>query len=138
VHAAILSAGYSPALGFIHTGKQLSFVYDIADLYKADLTIPLSFQVAATALTDVERQMRLACRERFQQSRLLGRVIEDIEDVLTVSGRPVRIDEHFDEDGAAPGRLWAPAASVGPADGVEGGVNYGGDDPESGASESAG
>ncbi|MCC6680465.1 MAG: CRISPR-associated endonuclease Cas1 [Phycisphaeraceae bacterium] len=39
VHAAIISAGYSPAIGFIHTGKQLSFVYDIADLYKAELTI---------------------------------------------------------------------------------------------------
>lgn len=33
--AAIVSLGYSPALGFVHTGKQLSFVYDIADLYKA-------------------------------------------------------------------------------------------------------
>jgi CRISPR-associated protein Cas1 len=41
-HAAIVSMGYSPALGFIHTGKMLSFVYDIADLYKADLTIPLA------------------------------------------------------------------------------------------------
>ena len=37
-HAAIVSAGYSPGLGFIHQGKQLSFVYDIADLYKMDLT----------------------------------------------------------------------------------------------------
>lgn len=32
-HAAIVSLGYSPALGFVHTGKQLSFVYDIADIY---------------------------------------------------------------------------------------------------------
>ena len=34
VHAALLSSGYSPALGFVHQGKQLSFIYDIADLYK--------------------------------------------------------------------------------------------------------
>src|SRR5579872_310577 len=45
-HAAIISAGYSPALGFIHTGKMLSFVYDVADLYKADVTIPLAFCAA--------------------------------------------------------------------------------------------
>jgi CRISPR-associated protein Cas1 len=30
-HAAIVAGGYSPALGFIHTGKQLSFVYDVGD-----------------------------------------------------------------------------------------------------------
>lgn len=35
-HAAVVAAGYSPALGFIHTGKMLSFVYDVADLYKID------------------------------------------------------------------------------------------------------
>ncbi|MCZ7543317.1 MAG: type I-E CRISPR-associated endonuclease Cas1e [Anaerolineae bacterium] len=46
-HAAIISGGYSPAIGFIHTGKQLSFVYDIADLYKVPMTIPLAFQVVA-------------------------------------------------------------------------------------------
>jgi len=46
-HAAILAAGYSPAIGFIHTGTMLSFVYDIADLYKTDLTVPLAFRVAA-------------------------------------------------------------------------------------------
>ena len=30
--AAVLAAGYAPAIGFLHTGKPLSFVYDIADL----------------------------------------------------------------------------------------------------------
>lgn len=43
-HAAIVSLGYSPGLGFIHTGKQLSFVYDVADLYKAETTIPVAFE----------------------------------------------------------------------------------------------
>jgi CRISPR-associated protein Cas1 len=42
-HAAILSAGYSPGLGFIHQGKQLAFAYDIADLYKTKLTVPVAF-----------------------------------------------------------------------------------------------
>ena len=124
-HAAILSAGYSPAIGFIHTGKQLSFVYDVADFYKAELIIPTAFEVAGTVLTDIERAMRLACRDRFAHSRLLGRIIDDIQDALAVEGKPVRIDERFDEDGAAPGALWDPESSAGPGEGLEGGMNYG-------------
>ena len=42
-HAAVVAAGYSPALGFVHTGKMLSFVYDVADLYKMELTVPAAF-----------------------------------------------------------------------------------------------
>ena len=34
VHAVIVALGCSPGLGFVHTGHELSFVYDIADLYK--------------------------------------------------------------------------------------------------------
>jgi CRISPR-associated protein Cas1 len=128
-HAAILSAGYSPAIGFIHTGKQLSFVYDVADFYKVELIVPAAFEVASTVLTDVERNMRIACRDRFGQSRLLGRIITDIQEVLNVEGRPVRIDESFDEDGAAPGALWDPDAGGQEGEGLEGGRNYG--DPDS-------
>ncbi|MBM4432934.1 MAG: type I-E CRISPR-associated endonuclease Cas1, partial [Chloroflexi bacterium] len=62
-HAGILSAGYSSALGFIHTGKMLSFVYDIADLYKTELTVPVAFRVAAANPPDLERQVRIECRK---------------------------------------------------------------------------
>jgi CRISPR-associated protein Cas1 len=123
VHAAILSAGYSAALGFIHTGKQLSFVYDIADLYKTEVTIPVAFETTAAGEGDIERRARLACRDRFRSTRLLQRVIPDIEWVLNVD-TSVRIDEGYDTDQAAPGRLWDPSAP----DGVEGGQNYGSDD----------
>ncbi len=34
---------------FGHTGHDLSFIYDIADLYKAELTI-LAFEIALTIL----------------------------------------------------------------------------------------
>ncbi|EMK25498.1 CRISPR-associated endonuclease Cas1-like protein [Leptospira kirschneri serovar Bulgarica str. Nikolaevo] len=54
VHAAILQTGFSPAIGFVHTGKQLSFVYDIADLFKAEITIPLSFEIAVEDTPNVE------------------------------------------------------------------------------------
>jgi len=82
VHAAILTAGYSPAIGFIHTGKALSFVYDIADLYKVELIVPLVFEVIACSERNVEQRARQDCRELFQGSRLLDRILPDIEEVL--------------------------------------------------------
>jgi CRISPR-associated protein Cas1 len=81
-HAAILTAGYSPAIGFIHTGKALSFVYDIADLYKVEMIVPLVFEVVAESDRNVERRARLACRSMFQQTRLLERILPDIAEVL--------------------------------------------------------
>lgn len=81
-HAAILSAGYSPGIGFIHTGKQLSFVYDIADLYKTDLTIPCAFETVADGSEDVERRVRIRARDLFHEQRLLRRILPDIAEVL--------------------------------------------------------
>lgn len=107
-HAAILSAGYSPAIGFIHTGKQLSFVYDIADLYKADLTIPLAFKAAADSSKDLERRVRLACRDIFRETRLVERIIPDIRLALGETGEDETSD--FDGDEALPADLWSPGS----------------------------
>ncbi|HET6574863.1 MAG TPA: type I-E CRISPR-associated endonuclease Cas1e [Fimbriiglobus sp.] len=81
-HAAIVSAGYSAGLGFVHTGKMLSFVYDVADLYKSALTVPLAFRTAATETGDLERKSRAACRETFFKYRLMERLLPDIAEVL--------------------------------------------------------
>jgi CRISPR-associated protein Cas1 len=105
-HAAIVSGGYSPALGFIHTGKQLSFVYDIADLYKVDVTIPVAFQVVAESAEDVEPRVRQACREAFRQHRLLSRILPDIDWLLDVSDEVLAAAEEADSDGARPEPLW--------------------------------
>lgn len=80
--AAVLAAGYAPAVGFIHTGKPLSFVYDIADLFKFETVVPLAFRIAAKSPTQPEREVRLACRDLFRSSKLLGRIIPTIEEVL--------------------------------------------------------
>lgn len=64
-HAAIVSAGFSPALGFVHTGKTLSFVYDIADLYKTELTIPVAFSAVKESSSQLETRVRKTCREVF-------------------------------------------------------------------------
>ncbi|MDA1127751.1 MAG: type I-E CRISPR-associated endonuclease Cas1e [Chloroflexi bacterium] len=81
-HAAILSAGYSPALGFIHTGKMLSFVYDIADLYKAELSIPVAFDLASHGPPNIGRAVRIRCRDAFHQFKLMERILPDIAEVL--------------------------------------------------------
>ena len=80
--AAILAAGYAPAVGFLHTGKPLSFVYDIADLFKFDTVVPVAFKVAARSPNDPDRKVRLACRDIFRERRLLKRIIPTIEEVL--------------------------------------------------------
>lgn len=80
--AAVLAAGYAPAIGFIHTGKPLSFVYDIADLFKFDAIIPHAFKIAAKNYHDPEREVRLMCRDIFRQNKILKKIIPTIEDVL--------------------------------------------------------
>lgn len=87
-HAAIVSAGYSAALGFVHTGKMLSFVYDVADFYKTDLAVPLAFMVAAREPPDLERQVRTACRDVFHEARLTTRILPDIAEALGVGPDP--------------------------------------------------
>jgi len=84
--AAVLAAGYAPAVGFIHTGKPLSFVYDVADLFKFETVVPAAFQVAARMPKQPEREVRLACRDIFRSSHLLARIIPTIEEVLAAGG----------------------------------------------------
>ena len=86
--AAILAAGYAPAVGFIHTGKPQSFVYDIADLFKFETVVPMAFRIASKNPKEPEREVRLACRDTFRQTRLLHRIIPTIEEVLSAGGLP--------------------------------------------------
>jgi len=81
--AAILAAGYAPAIGFVHSGKPLSFVYDIADLIKFETVIPIAFQIAGKYAKSPDKEVRLACREAFRTSKILKRLIPLIEDVLS-------------------------------------------------------
>lgn len=119
-HAAIVAAGYSPAIGFIHTGKMLSFVYDIADLYKAEITIPAAFRATAEGDEGLERRTRMACRDLFHEKRLLQRIVADIDDVLSVhrSG-DIEATADYDAEMALPAGLWDDEAGV-----VAGGENY--------------
>lgn len=105
-HAAIVSAGYSPAIGFIHTGKQLSFVYDIADLYKVEITIPVAFQVVAEGADELGKRVRQTCRQAFKESRLLQRILPDIDGLLEAPDVPSDSIADPDSDPAVPGAWW--------------------------------
>ena len=93
--AAVLAAGYAPAVGFIHTGKPLSFVYDVADIYKFDTVVPVAFRIAASNSHSPEREVRLACRDIFRSSNLLERIIPGIEEILSAGeiARPPAPDD---------------------------------------------
>ena len=96
--AAILAAGYAPAIGFLHRGKPLSFVYDVADVYKFETVAPAAFETAGKILkgkgdgNPVERQVRIACRDLFRKSGLLEKIIPDIEAMLQVGGLEAPVD----------------------------------------------
>lgn len=85
--AAVLAAGYAPAIGFLHTGKPLSFVYDIADLFKFETVVPAAFEVAKKKhVAEPEREVRQRCRDAFRSSKLLDRIIPTIEEILSAGG----------------------------------------------------
>lgn len=91
--AAVLAAGYAPAVGFLHVGKPLSFVYDIADLFKFETVVPEAFRVAgqhARGKLDrpVEMAVRHACRDAFRRSSILSRLIPAIEEALIAGDLP--------------------------------------------------
>jgi CRISPR-associated protein Cas1 len=84
--AAITTVGYSTALGFIHTGKPLSFVYDVADMYKAETSIPAAFAAVSETYFDLDEIVRRKCREKFYQSRLMQSMVRNIDQVLHYEG----------------------------------------------------
>ncbi|MFC7830762.1 type I-E CRISPR-associated endonuclease Cas1e [Streptomyces sp. NPDC057375] len=81
-HAVVTSLGCSPALGFIHSGHELSFVLDIADLYKTEIGIPLAFDIAAQDEEDTGPRTRRALRDRINETSLLDRCVNDIRRLL--------------------------------------------------------
>jgi len=121
-HAGILALGLSPALGFIHTGKMLSFVYDVADLYKTEVSVPIAFQMASQGSDQLESRVRKAIRDKLKETKLLKSIVSDIHSVLDLGtkDRCLREDADFDADPSVPGGLWDLGGETN-----EGGMNYG-------------
>lgn len=116
VHAALLALGLSPALGFVHTGTQHAFVYDVADLYKAETTLPLAFALHQS--TRPEQEARRRFREDLRLLRLLPRIVADTQRLLTPEPTADTPD-HTERHDVHMVHLWDPKKGILPA-----GVNY--------------
>jgi CRISPR-associated protein Cas1 len=123
VHAAVLALGCSPALGFVHTGTQHAFVYDVADLYKARITIPVAFSLHASA--NPEADARRKFREELRLYRLLPRIVQDIQTLLPRGATPGAASTAAGEESE---RVDIPLVHLWDPDGpIPGGTNYAGE-----------
>lgn len=86
-HSIIVALGMSPGLGFVHTGHDKSFVYDIADLYKADLTIPLAFELAAKEEKEdeISKLARLKLRDKLVDGKIMQQIVKDLQYLMDIS-----------------------------------------------------
>lgn len=90
-HSVICALGCSAGLGFVHIGHECSFTYDIADLYKAETTIPIAFEMAAKIRDDFENKppsdfsgmVRRRIRDVIVEKNLLERMVHDIKYLLS-------------------------------------------------------
>lgn len=119
-HGAIVTLGLIPSLGFIHTGHYLSFVYDIADLYKVELAVPAAFEAVAEGASNLERAVRTRLRDYFGASRFLKRVSRDLVLLFSDDTDDAVLEQL--QRGRDEIRLWDPDQGE-----LAGGVNYGDD-----------
>ena len=92
----IMSMGFSPAIGFIHTGRMLSFVYDIADIYKEKITIPIAFEVVGThQYEDLDKHIRKMCKEKIQEIHLMKLLPKDLKFIFDISKYDFDIPSEF-------------------------------------------
>ena len=100
-HAVIAALGCSPGLGFVHVGHESSFVYDVADLYKAETTIPVAFEIAAQEVDDVGAAVRRRMRDEMTKQHILERMTKDIQSLLNAEEEPLEADvvRLWDENG---------------------------------------
>ena len=109
-YSAVSALGMASGLGFVHTGHDLSFIYDVADLYKAEITIPIAFKIASEYEPgeDVGRKARQSVRDAFSDGKIFARIIRDIQTLIGIQD-----DEQITVD---PLNLW---------DDKEGAIKYG-------------
>lgn len=113
VYSIVVALGLSAGLGFVHTGNDLSFVYDIADLYKAEISIPIAFEVAskATLEDDIGRIARLRIRDEIVDGKIIKQIVKDLQKLLLVE-----VEDEFSVDII---NLWDESNSL-----VKHGINY--------------
>lgn len=81
--SAVHSLGYSPHVGFIHSGSPLPFIYDLADLYKEKLCIDLAFSLTKDMAGRYNKhKVSAAFRQRVIDMDLLACIASDIIDIF--------------------------------------------------------
>ncbi|NLW21302.1 MAG: type I-E CRISPR-associated endonuclease Cas1 [Clostridiales bacterium] len=126
-HSVIVALGCAPGLGFVHTGHERSFVYDIADLYKAEITIPLAFMTVADKPRDLAGEVRRRVRDEVAKRRLMEQAVRDIRRLLLGE------EEARQEPEASVIYLWDERLGQ-----VSGAVSYAYQDEEAHSQEAAG
>ena len=75
--------GYSPHIGFIHSGSPLPFVYDLADLYKERLCIDLAFALTRDLAGRYDKhKVSAAFRQRVIEMEVLTKIGDDIQGIF--------------------------------------------------------
>jgi CRISPR-associated protein Cas1 len=123
VHAVIVALGCAPGLGFVHTGHIRSFVYDIADLYKNQISIPIAFDIAAREVADIGAETRRTVRDHMKDGAFLETCVRDIKTLLTDQAEEVTEygPEAFEDPDVV--MLWDTNGRT-----VPGGIAYGDDE----------
>jgi CRISPR-associated protein Cas1 len=89
---ATSAVGALPPLGFIHEDSGNSFVLDIADLFRAEVTLPVAFRSAKKAIDcpglNLEREVRRSAAMDFRTFQLIPKMIDSIKELLDGDGRP--------------------------------------------------
>lgn len=81
--AVILALGYSPAIGFVHSGDERSFVFDVADCVKFSLVTPIAMKIGKEGNEDIEGRTRRACRNLFQEKGITGILVSIVSEIFT-------------------------------------------------------
>ena len=122
VHSVIVALGCAPGLGFVHNGTDRSFVYDVADLYKAEITVPAAFDAVAEKADPLAGAVRRKVRDGVVRHRLLERCAKDLTELLLPG---LATDQEWGQRDDL--SLWAGTGE----DGVEPGRNYAFEDEDS-------
>jgi len=76
----VMSMSLNPALGIIHEGTSGAFLYDLADAFKVDISIPASFE--ASTQKDPIAATRRMVREKLYGGNVLKKMFELTQTIL--------------------------------------------------------
>lgn len=80
--AVVLSAGFSPAIGIVHSSDPRSLVYDLADTVKFTTVVPAAFQTFKESPVDTRNRVRRACRDLFREQKTATVLFDNLYEIL--------------------------------------------------------